>query len=128
MDSGAPEKHGRSPQKIVRQVSRHKATIEIVYESRRFSGGRGEPVRWVALRTEDAKKNTQARVAVVLGVARETVRDWFGTNGGAANTSVPKPDARVKVEPKASPPLGARRSCGGQVKGAARILCQRVRD
>ncbi len=62
-----------------------------------------------ALRAEDAKRWTQAAVAAVLGVARETVRDWFTTretNGGSANAfSPPKPkpvpDARVKVDPRA---------------------------
>ena len=55
------------------------------------------------MREEDPKKNTQARVAALLGVARETVRDWFGTNGGDANTSAPAPDARVVVSVDARP-------------------------
>lgn len=47
------------------------------------------------LRKEDAKKNTQERVARLLGVARETVRNWFMPNGQSANTH--SPDARVKI-------------------------------
>ena len=50
------------------------------------------------LREEDPKKNTQEEVAGLLGVARETVRDWFTHDGGSANThnSPPpeKPDGR----------------------------------
>lgn len=38
-----------------------------------------------ALREESPRRNTQQRVAALLGVARETVRDWFIANGGAAN-------------------------------------------
>jgi len=56
------------------------------------------------LRKEDKRKWTQAKVAQTLGVARETVRDWFGTNGVNANAS-DRPDARVKVPPKARPRL-----------------------
>lgn len=40
------------------------------------------------LKREDPHKNTQQRIADKLGVARETVRDWFREtihNGGAAN-------------------------------------------
>jgi DNA-binding transcriptional regulator YiaG len=55
------------------------------------------------LRQEDAKKWTQAALARVFGVARNTVSDWFrGTNVGADNASTPakastyiEPDARV---------------------------------
>jgi hypothetical protein len=52
---------------------------------------------------QDPKKYTQAKVAAILGVARETVRDWFGTNCGTANTSPPY--ARVKVPVEARPKL-----------------------
>jgi site-specific DNA-methyltransferase (adenine-specific) len=54
-----------------------------------------------ALREENPKKNTQKRVAALLGVGRETVRDWFtdkrGHNGGSAKVTppTPRPDARV---------------------------------
>jgi len=52
-------------------------------------------------------------VAVLLGVARETVRDWWkvGTNGGTANTSA-RPDARVKVDPKQRPVVRQRVDAG----------------
>ena len=40
-------------------------------------------------------------VAVLLGVSRETVRDWLsGNKGGFANASV---DCRVKIDPNAKP-------------------------
>lgn len=48
------------------------------------------------LRESDAKRWTQEAVGALLGVARETVRDWF-TNGGDANGKSPPPDARVKL-------------------------------
>jgi hypothetical protein len=54
-----------------------------------------------ALRDEDPKKNTQAKIAARLGVGQQTVSDWFGTNTGPGNTSVP--DARVKIPPKERP-------------------------
>lgn len=38
-----------------------------------------------SLREEDAKKNTQARVARLLGVARNTVSDWFAPKKSKAN-------------------------------------------
>ena len=55
-----------------------------------------------ALREEDAKKNTQQRVGMLLGVARNTISDWFSsttnTSAGKGSKSKPsKPDARVKV-------------------------------
>lgn len=55
------------------------------------------------LRAEDAKKWTQAKVAEALGVAQQTVSDWFPTvrsNTGAGKASKPKPDARTKVTPE----------------------------
>ncbi len=69
------------------------------------------------LREEDPKRWTQKEVARVLGVARETVRNWFGTNGRKANTSVP--DARVKVPPKARPFLAERVAKGESVRQVA---------
>ena len=56
-----------------------------------------------ALRKEDAKKNTQKRVGMLLGVDQRTVSLWFTkptTNTSAGIGSKPKPsqpDARVKV-------------------------------
>jgi hypothetical protein len=54
-----------------------------------------------ALREEDAKKNTNKRVGMLLGVDEGTVRRWLlnGSNRRAPDTS--KPDARVKVPPQA---------------------------
>jgi hypothetical protein len=50
------------------------------------------------LREADAKRWTQQAVGALLGVARETVRNWFTTNGHEANGSkTPKPDARVSA-------------------------------
>lgn len=66
-----------------------------------------------ALREEDPKKNTQAKIAVQLGVAQNTVSDWFikkGSNIGSDNTSVP--DARVKVPPKSKLVLAVRMQKG----------------
>ena len=62
-----------------------------------------------ALRKEDAKKNTQKVVAGLLGVARETMRDWFRTKGETANASKPVPDARSSssmTKSSDSPPIG----------------------
>ena len=50
--------------------------------------GRASPKR------KTAKRKTKAKE---LGVARETVRDWFSLNGQEANRTKSKPDARVKV-------------------------------
>ena len=45
----------------------------------------------------DPKEWTQQAVGALLGVARNTVSDWFITNVGADNTNkTPTPDARVK--------------------------------
>ena len=55
------------------------------------------------LREENPKKNTQARVAKLLGVGQQTVSDWFGTNTGSGNTSDPTSDARTKIAPTAHP-------------------------
>jgi hypothetical protein len=48
-----------------------------------------------------ARENTPKRVAMLLGVARETVRNWFGdaTNGRKAN-GCEAPDARIKIAPQ----------------------------
>ena len=68
------------------------------------------------MRELDPKHWTQKRVAEVLGVARETVRNWFstksGSNGQQANTSKPKPDARVKVPPERKPEIAERIAAG----------------
>lgn len=67
------------------------------------------------LREEDPKKWTQQRIAQALGVAQNTVSDWFTkprSNIGADNTSKPKPDARVKVDPKHKPIIADRVASG----------------
>jgi len=65
-----------------------------------------------ALREEDPKKNTQARVAKLLGVARQTVTDWLAPKGSATNAGsgngCPCPDARVKVNPAQKPVIAER--------------------
>lgn len=62
------------------------------------------------LREEDARKWTQKRVAAALGVAQQTVSDWFGeqrtTNTGSGNACA-LPDARVKIAPAARPAVVA---------------------
>ena len=50
-----------------------------------------------ALRKEDAKKNTQAVVAAMLGVARSTVESWFAPNDRDVKGRNSAPDARVRV-------------------------------
>ena len=65
------------------------------------------------LREADAKRWTQQAVGALLGVARETVRDWFTTNGGAAiGSKTPKPDARVKLNTAAKEAVVARLEAG----------------
>ena len=65
------------------------------------------------LRESDAKRWTQQAVGALLGVARETVRDWFTTNGGAAiGSKTPKPDARVKLNTAAKEAVVARLEAG----------------
>lgn len=54
---------------------------------------------------------TQKRIAETLGVARETVRDWFMPNGGSAKTHNTT-DSRTKVNPKAKPVIADRVACG----------------
>jgi len=50
------------------------------------------------LRASDAKRWTQQAVGTLLGVAQNTVSDWFRTNIGDDNgTKPPTPDARVKL-------------------------------
>lgn len=53
------------------------------------------------LRTEDAKKWTQSKVAKALGVAQQTVADWLSNNTGAGKATKPKPDARVALSESA---------------------------
>ena len=65
-----------------------------------------------ALRDEDAKKNTQKRVATLLGVAQQTVADWLRTNTGSGNGSKTAPDARVKVAPVARSTIAERVASG----------------
>ena len=69
------------------------------------------------LRKEDPKKNTQARVAALLGVKRQTVGDWFTpkdgrTNAGSGNGSNQRPDARVIVNPEQKPLIAERALAG----------------
>jgi DNA-binding transcriptional regulator YdaS (Cro superfamily) len=53
--------------------------------------------RWHSNGKSDSKRWTQKAVAELLGVARETVRDWFDiTNGVSAKANTP--DARVKLK------------------------------
>ena len=49
------------------------------------------------VREEDPKKNTQARVAALLGVTRQAVAKWSEPNATGCNGFKPKPDARVVV-------------------------------
>lgn len=55
------------------------------------------------LREEDAKKNTQARIGMLLGVSRECVSKWFtrdmqvGTSTNTHKAPTAKPDARTTL-------------------------------
>ncbi len=67
------------------------------------------------LQEENPKKNTQARIAAILGVDRTTVGRWW-KDGSKVHTHIcsattggeekPRPDARVKVPPQARPAPG----------------------
>lgn len=71
------------------------------------------------LRESDAKRWTQEAVGALLGVARETVRDWF-TNGVDANgKSSPAPDARVKLNTPAKEEVILRIEAGEEQKQIA---------
>lgn len=70
---------------------------------------------------ENPKKYTQAKVAVMLGVSRETVRDWEVTsNGGSANGC--KADARVKLPAAAVPVIVERVTAGEMQEQVAAML------
>lgn len=60
------------------------------------------------LRAEDARKWTQAKVAAALGVAQQTVSDWFDDATNRKSPNGCAPDARVKVNPRAKPAIAAR--------------------
>ena len=65
------------------------------------------------LREADPKKWTQQAVGALLGVARNTVSDWFITNVGADNTNkTPTPDARVKLNTPAKEVIAVRVESG----------------
>ncbi len=80
-----------------------------------------------ALRKENPKKNTQAKVAARLGVGQQTISDWWQstrkrkttTTTGAGNRRTPdkqetskRPDAKVKINPKDRPIIFARVEAG----------------
>ena len=61
----------------------------------------------------DPKEWTQQAVGALLGVARNTVSDWFITNVGADNTNkTPTPDARVKLNTPAKEVIAVRVESG----------------
>ena len=64
------------------------------------------------LRETDKKKWTQKALGAVFGVRRQLVSDWLRTNAESGKASKPKPDARVKVDPKAKPLIAARVAAG----------------
>lgn len=71
-----------------------------------------------SLRAENAKQNTQQKIAALLGVSRECIRDWFMTNGVDAKGH--KPDARVKLTKEQKAEAVARVEAGeSQVQVAA---------
>jgi predicted transcriptional regulator len=69
------------------------------------------------LREEDPKKWTQAKVAAALGVAQQTVSDWFpkattDTGSGNGCKPPPRPDARTKLNPAAKQDVVAQVEAG----------------
>ena len=52
---------------------------------------------------ENPRKNTESKIAALLGVSLQTISVWLGTNSNIGNSSLL--DARVKVPPKARPKL-----------------------
>ena len=69
-----------------------------------------------ALREEDAKKNTQKRVAAMLGVARSTVESWFippkdGVSDDSAVIAC-TPNASIRIPPKETLAIAERVDAG----------------
>ena len=61
------------------------------------------------LRDADPKKRTQRAVGALLGVAQNTVSDWFTSIIGSDNTNkTPTPDARVKLNAAAKEAVAVR--------------------
>lgn len=69
-----------------------------------------------ALRAEDARKNTQARIAARLGVTQGVIAQWFSAGGRGHNITCnnmsARPDARVKIPPKEQPKIADRTEKG----------------
>ena len=66
-----------------------------------------------ALRSQDVKQWTHARLASMLGVGRVTVTDWLNTNNvGSDNACKKKPDARVKLNQEAKDEVSERVEAG----------------
>jgi N6-adenosine-specific RNA methylase IME4/predicted transcriptional regulator len=81
------------------------------------------------LRTEDAKKWTQKRVAATLGVSQKTVSMWWDTSIIPSNISSKRPDARLKLPRKMRDELVARVEAGDSQTAVAadmKISQQRV--
>ena len=56
-------------------------------------------VFFLALRMENPRKNTESKIAALLGVSIQTISVWLQTNTNVGNSLLL--DARVKVPPKA---------------------------
>lgn len=65
-----------------------------------------------ALRTENPKKNTQARVAMLLGVDQKTVSRWLDVRSNRQLPNASNPDARVKIPTKEHARIVARIEAG----------------
>jgi len=73
-----------------------------------------------ALRTEDPKRNTQAEIAVKLGVTQQAVSKWLGKSGhNTTRCDMSTPDAKVKVPPKERPKLAKRVAKGESIEQVA---------
>ena len=72
------------------------------------------------MKKQDPRRWTDKALGALFGVPRETVRDWFSSNGEVAKAS--KPDSRVKVDPAKKPEIAARVAAGeSQAQVAADI-------
>ena len=62
----------------------------------------------VALKGDKQKRYSQAKVAAMMGVARETVRDWLADIPNDKSVNASKPDARIKLNKAAKDDVVAR--------------------
>lgn len=72
------------------------------------------------LRQSDPKRWTQSKVAKLFGIDRSTVSLWFGCNGHNVSAhDMSRPDARIKIQPKARQAIVDRCKNGSNVSQVA---------